>query len=60
MAIFNNKNGDPSEREDDFRFFSQSDADYKISTSRKPIVVKKDKKYEFFCVKKPRRFVAPR
>ena len=43
MAIFNNKNGDPSEREDDFRFFSQSDADYKIPASRKPIVVKKDK-----------------
>ena len=43
MAIFNNKNSDPNEREEDFKFFSQSDAEYKIPASRKPIVVKKDK-----------------
>ena len=43
MAIFKNKNGEPNQNEEDFRFFSQSDADYKIPASRKPIVVKKDK-----------------
>ena len=43
MAIFNNKNKDPDERADDLKFFTPSDAEYKIPASRKPVVVKKDK-----------------